>query len=511
MIFDPEDIAKWTGGAWHRLPLEAVRGFAIDSRKISKGDCFVALRTDKRDGHLFLSDAAKNGAVAAIVEDVVDHELPQLVVAASEKGLQDCAAGYRNELTIPVIGISGSCGKTSTKDLLSRLLGEDITLWTEANLNNTLGVPLTILRIDEAVHRFAVIEAGISRRGKMDTIVSILKPTHGIITMLGTAHSEGLGGVEGIAEEKCKLLEATASDGVVVFPADCKDFEVFNQLNTASVLQIDRCDGNDDLALQHRFRVEGKWPSLETEEDFCARDTEIETRDINIETDRDRDRVKKTRETDRDRMQKCGREQRTIIVELPAVPSFKSELPPMSDGMASNAALAIVVARILGISAEKLSARLSTWRPSPGRGEVVKYEDQVYYVDCYNANPSSMKDTIEFFQSQWSGLPKLYVLGTMNELGDLFDAGHHEIGSILSLSADDQAIFIGHGAEAFKRGALENSISSERLNSYDQADDASGLVNSFKGAILLKGSRSYALESLLPENSPSMGGEAVAC
>lgn len=496
MIFDSENLAEWTGGAWHRPLTGGVRGFTIDSRNVSVGDCFVALRTDQRDGHEFIADAAAKGAVAAIVEEAVDHELPQLVVASSVKGLQACAAGYRDTLTIPVIGISGSCGKTSTKDLLSRLLGDDVTLWTEANLNNTLGVPLTLLRIDEKIHKFAVIEAGISCLGEMDTICSILKPTHGMITMVGTAHSEGLGGVDGIAAEKCKLLEAVESDGVVVFPGECEVFKEFDQLKKGSVLKVRRREEDDELVHDRRYRVEGDWPQFQTGKDFCARDTKTETRDI---------------ETDRDRMQECGRGQRTIIVELPAAPVFISGIPQMSEGMASNASLAIVVARLLGIESELISERLRSWLPSPGRGEVIRYGDQVYYVDCYNANPSSMKDTIAYFQSRWSASPKLYVLGTMNELGDVFDAAHAEVGSLLSLSEGDQAIFIGQGADGFRRGALEGAGSMNQLNCFDHASDASEMVNGFKGAILLKGSRSYALERLLPTISSSMEGEAVAC
>lgn len=496
MIFSPSEVASWTCGSWHSLPTESIRGFTIDSRRVRPGDCFVALKTTKRDGHDFVLDAARRGAVAAIVEGVVEGGPAQLRVPSSEKGLQDCALGYRTTLKLPIIGVTGSCGKTSTKDLLALLLGEAVTLSTEANHNNTLGVPLTLLKIDESIHQYAVIEAGINRRGEMDTIASILRPTHAIITMVGSAHSEGLGMMDAIAEEKCKLLAAASDHGVVAFPDDCRAYEGFNQLGKAHVYVVRRVNHRDRLV--YAFQVKDAGSLAAGSETFCARDTEIEIEISDIEKNRQR-------------MQECSREKRAIIVDLPAAPVFSASLPAMSEGMAGNAALAVVLALELGLSPDLISARLLEWKASDGRGQVVESEDKVYYVDCYNANPSSMIDTLNFFRSRWSGVPKLYVLGSMNELGEYHESGHREVGRCLTLTGQDQAVFVGDGAALLKQGAIESGAKEKQLYLFSGVGEARELVDRFKGAVLLKGSRSYGLERLLPTGPGAIESEAVAC
>src|SRR5260370_815073 len=170
--FSPDKRATWTGGSWTRIPGGSVTGFNQDTRTLSAGQVFVALRTDRRDGHDFLPDAQQGGAVAALVgRKVTGTTLPQLVTADPLGAFQRIARQHRREYLGTVVGVTGSVGKTSTKDLLALLLGgSPDVLATEGNLNNYIGVPLTLTRLD-AAHRAAVIEAGISLPGEMAGLV----------------------------------------------------------------------------------------------------------------------------------------------------------------------------------------------------------------------------------------------------------------------------------------------------------------------------------------------------
>ncbi len=175
--FLPAQLASWTGGRWTAQPVSSLLGFAIDSRQLRRGDVFVAIKSEQRDGHAFLGAAEAAGASAALVSTPDPAlALPQLVVADPLRAFQAIAREHRRLFRGPVVGISGSAGKTSTKNLLALLLEAAAAssdahagqvLATEGNLNNHLGVPLTLTRLDPAVHRFAVVEAGISAPGEM--------------------------------------------------------------------------------------------------------------------------------------------------------------------------------------------------------------------------------------------------------------------------------------------------------------------------------------------------------
>ncbi len=154
----PDLLADWTGGSWAAPPPPKIKGYCQDTRRLRKGEMFVAIKTPQRDGHDYVPAAEQAGASAALVEDPVPSELPQLVVPDTLEGFQSIAAEHRHAFLGKVIGVTGSCGKTSTKDLLALLLGER-TLCTEGNLNNFLGVPLTLTRLDNDEHDFAVVEA----------------------------------------------------------------------------------------------------------------------------------------------------------------------------------------------------------------------------------------------------------------------------------------------------------------------------------------------------------------
>ncbi|MFM9001316.1 MAG: Mur ligase family protein, partial [Opitutia bacterium] len=205
--FAPERLADWAAGRWTVPPRSRVTGFGVDTRTLAAGEAFVALRTARRDGHDFLADARARGASCALVSRSVSDELPQLVVDDAQAGLHRIAARWRDAFTGPVVGVTGSVGKTSTKDLLGALLGPAAFV-TEANLNNLLGVPLMLLRADPAVHRWAVIEAGMSVPGELGVSARVLRPDVSVITAVAAVHLEGVGDLAGVAREKAELVAA---------------------------------------------------------------------------------------------------------------------------------------------------------------------------------------------------------------------------------------------------------------------------------------------------------------
>lgn len=467
--FSPTQLAGDGAGTWQGSAPAPVSGFAIDSRAIRPGEMFVALRTERRDGHDFLAAAAAQGASAALVARFVPGtSLPQLVVPDPLAALQAIAGIHRARFPGPVIGVTGSAGKTSTKDLLAVLLGGDATvLATAGNLNNHLGVPLTLLRLDPAVHRHAVIEAGISGPGEMDVMAALIAPEIAVITMVAAAHLDGLGTVEGVATEKARLAWHRRPGGVAVFPASCLAYPSFRDLTGPQLVAVDA--GQPVPALPESVRCVP----------FAVRHQGIITR--------------------------------LCVTWQGVVEEF--DLRRVTTGMAGNAALALATAWQLGCSAEELRARLPQWRPAPLRGEVRRQGDRIIYLDCYNANPASMADAVEAFVGLApANAPRLFVVGCMEELGADAASWHRRAGEQWPWRPGDRLIVFGTQADEFAAGARASAAAVEMSVNPGPAA-AAQVVREFRGAIFLKGSRRYALETLLGDavpHAPSGPREEVA-
>ncbi|EIQ00082.1 UDP-N-acetylmuramyl pentapeptide synthase [Opitutaceae bacterium TAV1] len=223
-MFTATQLATWTSARWTLLPADGVllAGFSTDTRTLRPGEIFVALRTPQRDGHDYLAAARAAGAPAALVAspsgDPALAGFPQLVVSDPLAAFQTIAREHRRAFRRPVVGITGSAGKTSTKNLLTLLLSADPgdVLSTEGNLNNHLGVPLTLTRLDPARHRFAVVEAGISAPGEMAALAAMIEPDVAIITLVAPAHLEALRDLETIAREKSVLFNTLRPGGLAL-------------------------------------------------------------------------------------------------------------------------------------------------------------------------------------------------------------------------------------------------------------------------------------------------------
>lgn len=457
--FPPALLATWTGGRWTAQPVSPLSGFTIDTRQLRAGQIFVAIKTDKRDGHDFLAAAQASGASAALVATANETlALPQLVVADPLVAFQAIAREQRRLFAGPVIGISGSAGKTSTKNLLALLLGgsESGVLATEGNLNNHLGVPLTLTRLDPRTHRYAVIEAGISAPGEMALLASMIEPDLAIITLVAPAHTAELGGLGGVAAEKAVLPASIRPTGIAFFSKACAEFPAFRELRVRQMV--------------------------------------VEHADVIRPTEPAKDKVyfAVTQRGD----------STALSLAYGAPPPLTFTCRRVSDGMAQNAVLAICAALWLGITHEQIQRRLAEWQPAKLRGELREEDGRLFYLDCYNANPASMADALDaFYAVAPSDRPRLFVLGGMEELGREAEMFHRALGRALRLRPEDFLVVIGDQAEAVRTGAVENGSRGEQIEVVNTLEPVSVRVAGWKGAVFVKGSRRYQLEKVLASNS----------
>ncbi len=459
ITIDANLLKNISSGEWHNGMPDKVAGISFDSRIIRPNELFIALKTDKRDGHEFVSHAKKNGAIGAIVKNFNETlDLPQLVVEDPLNSLQKIAARHRQHFDGHVIGITGSCGKTSTKEMLSLLLDDDVVCKTQGNYNNHIGVPLSLLNINTQVHKYAVIEVGTNSPGEIEALTKIISPTASITTKLAKSHLEGLGSIEAIAEEKSKLALNTRLNGWSLLPEECLAHPVFETI-TSNKLIISAHDYDE------------------------AKSNSI----VNYQTETI-----------------PRRPDGGCLLKFQQSPysDQKYFIPFMSPGMMRNTVMAITLATIFGIDQHKIQKRLIQWKPAKHRGEIFRFNGKQFYVDCYNANPASMSDAFEAFHNTFSNpSPRLYLLGSMSELGKDSSILHQETGNKLELRPQDKVVLIGENSNDFKLGMLEKNADENQIKIVDDLKDAVTEIENFQGAVLVKGSRIYRLEDALSELS----------
>jgi UDP-N-acetylmuramoyl-tripeptide--D-alanyl-D-alanine ligase len=430
----------------------AFTSVSTDTRSLKRGALFVALRGPNFDGHDFAAAAVERGAAVALVERELPLDLPQVVVADPLAALSAFAREWRRQFPIPVVGVTGSNGKTTTKELIGTILSRlGPTLVTRGNLNNHIGVPLTLMDLN-ATHRYAVIEMGANHQGEIAHLCSIAEPTIGIVTNAGAAHLEGFGGLQGVAAGKGELFRSLPMDGVAVINAD----DVFAPT------------WRDTRASERMLTFGFEQPA-----DFMAHN------------------VRTAEETDF-----------RIDFDL-ATPAGTR---PATLGLAGlhnlrNALGAAAVAHAAGASLEEIVAGLAAMRPVAGRLELKPAVNGAFLVDdSYNANPSSLKAGIDTFR-RFSG-PRWLVLGEMKELGESSIGLHAEVGRYARQAGMERLFAIGEhsrfAVEAFGAGA-------------QWFDDLDALIASVKQAlapgtaVLIKGSRANRLERVAAALSASPG------
>lgn len=456
----PEQAAAWCRGAWHPAPPAApLRALAIDSRQAGPGTLFFALPGARADGHDFLPAVAAAGAAAVVRADFPAEKLPAagcfLRVDDVPAALRGFAAGYRGTLAARIVGITGSVGKTSTKELVADALATvGKTARTVGNFNNEIGLPLSVAGIGRDC-AFAVIEAGISHPGDMAPLRDILRPHLAVVTAMGPVHIEFFESVRAIAEEKAALLEHLPTDGFAVLDADDACFDVFRARSSAPVvtcsLRRREADYAGDLQADGRLWV-------------CERATG----------------------------------------ETAVLP-----VPPPSGFMAENVLKAVAVARKCGATWPALAAALGGAKSVGMRWAVEPVRGWTAINDGYNANPISLRAALQAFAAWPVTGRRFLALGPMLELGRLEQAEHEALGRFTAAGAWAGVALVpwktvagapDPAAQALAAGLRRGGWPEENLCA---AADAAGAAAWLRArlqpgdALLLKASRGVRIENVL--------------
>jgi len=391
-----------------------ISGAVLDSRKVEPGFAFFATKGEKVDGHSFIPQVVEKGAALVICEVAPAVDVPYILVKDTFVALKQVAAFYRQQLTIPIIGVTGSVGKTSTKEMIAAGLSTRFqVLKTQGNFNNEVGLPLTILSIREE-HEAAVVEMGISDFGEMHRLSAIARPNICVITNIGQCHLENLIDRDGILKAKTEIFDYMAEDGYVVL------------------------NGDDDKLATIR-EVHGRKPYFFGLNEECSDESTDEPTDV----------VKDVRAFEIQSHGLFGSEfQMNLLGD-----QLEASVPLPGQHMVINALAAACVGRILGMKNEEILAGIASVQATGGRSNILKLADKTVIDDCYNANPVSMKSAIDLLMMAEGA--KCVILGDMFELGTDELALHREIGQYAALARLDRMIFIGNLANEMYEGAAK--------------------------------------------------------
>lgn len=443
-----ENIAAACGGEIYcmreELAQETAKGIVIDSRQIEPGYIFVATKGERVDGHQFIPDVFAKGAMAVICEVLPEEDLgPCILVKDSFMALKQAAAFYRQQLNIRVVGITGSVGKTSTKEFVASVLSEKYKVHkTAGNYNNEVGLPLTIFGIQED-DQIAVLEMGINTFGEMHRLSEVAKPDICVMTNIGQCHLENLIDRDGILRAKSEIFDFMNPKGTVVVNGD-----------------------DDKLATIHE--VYGKAPvtfGMNKQNAIWA--DHIENRGL---------------------LGSCadihmGDEVVHAIIPLPG------------EHMIYNAMAAAAVALQFGMSKEEIAAGISHVKAVAGRSHLVEAGDKVIIDDCYNANPVSMKAAIDLLATAPGR--KVAILGDMFELGENEKAMHGEVGEYAAEKGIDLILCVGELSEAMYQEAAGNGGNAKYYETREALEAVLNEILQPGDTVLVKASHSMAFENLV--------------
>ena len=426
------------------LAQETAKGIVIDSRQIEHGYIFVATKGERVDGHRFIPDVFAKGAMAVICEVLPEEDLgPCILVKDSFVALKQAAAFYRQQLDIRVVGITGSVGKTSTKEFVASVLAEKYKVHkTAGNYNNEVGLPLTIFGIQED-DQIAVLEMGINTFGEMHRLSEVARPDICVMTNIGQCHLENLIDRDGILRAKSEIFDFMNPKGTVVVNGD-----------------------DDKLATIHE--VYGKAPvtfGMNKQNDIWA--DHIENRGL------------------------LG--SRADIHMGGEV--VHANIPLPGEHMIYNAMAAAAVALQFGMTKEEITAGISHVEAVAGRSHLIEAGDKVIIDDCYNANPVSMKAAIDLLATAPGR--KVAILGDMFELGENEKEMHGEIGKYAAEKGIDLILCVGGLSESMYHEAVKNGGNAKHYETRETLEKVLHTLLQPGDTILVKASHSMAFENLV--------------
>jgi UDP-N-acetylmuramoyl-tripeptide--D-alanyl-D-alanine ligase len=434
-------------------PQRIVSGVSTDTRTLQPGDLFFALSGPNFDGNRFAAAAADRGAAGLVLEDAGSAPLPAslelprgtpvLLHPSPRQALSALAAWHRGRLSAPVLGITGSCGKTTTKNVLLELLADRwLAVGSPNSFNNEIGVPHTLFLADET-SQAVVVEMGTNHPGEIAALCRTARPTAGIVTCVGASHLEGLGSVEGVAREKAALVQAIPEDGFCVLNADCQWTATMRKLTRARVITFS-VEGDGDLNATAVWSHAG------------------------------------------------GTTFRLAGLEITS--------PLLGLHNVQNLLAALAACRGLGIPIEDVLPAVSRLRACRRRLERIQAGRLTIIDDSYNANPESARASVRVLAGLHGHSRRVLVLGDMLELGDSAPEQHYRIGFEAARSGVDLLVAVGDLTRAAAAGAIEGGLPESSIVHVSTTDEAIARVPALVRAgdvVLVKGSHRNGLDRLV--------------
>ena len=439
------DILKMTGAeASFEIDENArVCNISNDSRDIKEDTIYAAIVGERLDGHDFARAVLENGAIAAIVEKRVTEK--DILVKDTRRALKDIAMGYRSRFDIPFLAVTGSSGKTTTKDMLYFAVSESRkTLRNLGNLNSEIGLPMTVFNLDES-HECAVLEMGMYVQGEIDYLAEIVKPHFAIITNVGVAHIQSAGSRENILKAKMEIANYMTQSDVLLINGDN---DMLQTVDTGaikpSVYKYGLEEHNDIRLISYETTESG----MKIRADILGKITEY-------------------------------------------------EIPTLGIHNIYNSLSVMGLCSLMGLDMKKSAEGIRKYQPSKYRMEIKSVSGKTLIEDFYNANPDSLRASIETFR-QMQGERKVAVLADMLELGEISEKEHMNAG-IQASEIFDVIICIGSDAKYIGKGAIENGFDKGRVYFFANNEEAVSEINSILrpgDAVLMKGSRGMKLEEV---------------
>ena len=444
------EIAAAVRGVWknHGYPPPLITAVSTDSRNITPGCLFVPLVGDRFDGHDYIPDALNAGAAGCLCSHAPDIQRADkfyIRVQDTQQALGALASACRGKFDIPFVQITGSVGKTTTKEMIAAVLQQKLhILKTEGNFNNQIGVPLTLLKLDPT-DEAAVIETGMNHFGEIEYLGSLIRPDLAVITNIGDAHIEYLGSREGVLKAKCEIFTHLREGGLVILNGDDP---LLNQV--APPFRTVRC---------------GYSPGCQVRiTDFF---------DLSVEG------IRCTVRTERD----------TYHLEVPAPGAY----------MAIPAAMGVAVGEALGLNKDEITRGVAEYVPTGSRMRVLRLcENRIVLDDCYNANPQSVTAALEVL-SRTECEKRVAVLGDMGELGGYARKAHYNVGALTSMLGIDYVVAIGPRAADIADGAVQNGGEAVHFDTKEAAMDELKKQLEPNSAMLVKASHAMNFGRIVAE------------
>lgn len=434
-------IAQACGGEYignEEKKIVTITDVVIDSRLVKKGSLFVAIKGERTDGHLYIENAFRSGAVCAVSEKRIESEYPYILVESSEQAIKDIAEYYRGLFdNIEVIGVTGSVGKTSTKEMIAAVLGRDYTVHkTQGNFNNELGVPLTLLAMPEDTD-VAVIEMGISDFGEMTRLSKMVRPTVCVLTNIGCCHLENLGDRNGVLKAKTEMFSYKAEDALIFVNGDDDKLSELNGVTATYGIN----STNDYYAVD--IKNSG---ANSVECTMCFGDTKL-----------------------------------------------NAVIPALGNYMVANALAATAIAKAFNMSDEAIVEGIAEYTTVGSRANLIDTGIVKIIDDCYNANPTSVKAALETLCNMDGR--KVAVLGDMKELGAKELELHAEVGSYAEKCGVDVLITVGALAKYISDNAGKTEI--YHFDTVDSAVEEIDTILHKDDTVLVKASHSMHFENIV--------------